>query len=61
MKRSTFFPAKQKFVELLVSAAHVRLLRGGIQDTVADVRERFWALKGHQTVKTIVHSCICHV
>lgn len=58
LKHPRLLLPKHKFTELLVLDTHIRLLHGGIQDTLYEVRERFWIPRGRQTAKEVLHSCL---
>lgn len=58
LKHPYLLPPKHRFTHLLVLDAHNRLLHGGIQDTLTEVRERFWVPRGRQTVKRVLHTCL---
>ena len=50
-------PAEGYFVELLVSDAHWKILHGGVNDTMAFLRERFWVLRLRQVTRKLVNKC----
>ena len=43
---------------LIVMKAHIYCLHGGVQDTLATVRQQVWIPKGRQTVKKLISNCI---
>ncbi|GFY52518.1 hypothetical protein TNIN_58511 [Trichonephila inaurata madagascariensis] len=47
-------PAKHYFVNLIVRDCHEKVFHGGISETLQEIRERFWLIKGRQTVKNIL-------
>lgn len=51
-------PAKHAFVSLLVKRTHDRVRHSGINATLNAVRERFWILRGRETVKRILKHCV---
>ncbi|XP_035205973.1 uncharacterized protein LOC118181004 [Stegodyphus dumicola] len=51
-------PSKHHFVNLLVWDAHSKVFHGGISETLIEIRERYWIIKGRQTVKNILRKCI---
>ena len=51
-------PTKSHFARLLIIRAHIRCLHGGVKDTLAVIRLRYWMPKCRQTVKTIISHCI---
>lgn len=58
LKHPILLPSDHRFTDLLVDATHVRLLHGGVQLTLLDLRERFWILKGRRTVKRVLKACL---
>ncbi|XP_035205270.1 uncharacterized protein LOC118180260 [Stegodyphus dumicola] len=51
-------PSKHHFVNLLVWDAHSKVFHGGNSETFIEIRERYWIIKGRQTVKNILRKCI---
>ena len=51
-------PAKHAFVSLLVKRTDDRDRHSGINATLNAVRERFWILRGRETVKRILKHCV---
>jgi len=45
------------FVKLLIKSTHQRLLHAGVDTVLAEIRERFWIIRGRQQVKKILHLC----
>ncbi|XP_064471808.1 uncharacterized protein LOC135386025 [Ornithodoros turicata] len=56
-KHPIVIPADHPFTALLVFRAHIRLLRAGVQETLAALREEYWVLRGRQAVKRILNGC----
>ncbi len=53
-------PTKHKYSELLVQYCHETVMHSGVRDTLVQMRENYWALKGRQLVKKVVSRCyIC--
>uniref|UniRef100_A0A1A8CSF3 Integrase zinc-binding domain-containing protein n=1 Tax=Nothobranchius kadleci TaxID=1051664 RepID=A0A1A8CSF3_NOTKA len=53
-------PSSHKYSELLVRSCHERVMHSGVRDTLIQVREQYWILRGRQFVKRIVSGCfIC--
>ena len=57
-KSPLLLPAKHTFVSLLVKQAHNLVKHSGITATMTTLRERFWVLRGRETVKKILRHCI---
>lgn len=47
---------------MLIQATNERLFHGGVQDTLTQLRERYWILRRRETVRKVLHSCFacCH-
>ncbi|XP_062419395.1 uncharacterized protein LOC134132166 [Pungitius pungitius] len=53
-------PTNHKYSELLVHSCHEKVMHSGVRDTLIQLREHYWILRGRQLVKRIVSSCyIC--
>ncbi|XP_061141400.1 ninein-like protein isoform X3 [Syngnathus typhle] len=53
-------PTNHKFSELLVISCHERVMHSGIRDTLIQLREHYWILRGRQLVKRLISGCcIC--
>ena len=57
-KSPILLPAKHAFVNLLVKRIHDRVKHSGINATLTAVRERFWILRGRETVRRIFRHCV---
>jgi len=42
---------------LVIDAAHRRTLHGGVQATLANIRQRVWIPRAHQLVRRYIHRC----
>ena len=58
-KNPILLPAKHAFVSLLVKQTHDVVKHAGNKDILTTLRERFWILRGRQTVKKIIRHCVC--
>ncbi|XP_064469857.1 uncharacterized protein LOC135384591 [Ornithodoros turicata] len=54
-----FLPSKHRFSVLVILDTHERLHHAGVQDTLSELRQRYWILKGRQTVRRTLHTCPC--
>ncbi|XP_077560520.1 uncharacterized protein LOC144175312 [Haemaphysalis longicornis] len=50
-------PKEHRYTVLLVNRAHLQLLHAGARDTLVQLRERYWIVRGRQLVKSVVRSC----
>eukprot|EP00794_Sanderia_malayensis_P015458 gene15458-biopygen12863 len=53
-------PKNHKFTDLIVVNSHLKTHHGGVKTTLAEVRTKFWIVKGRQYVKKLLRGCfIC--
>ncbi|XP_070524007.1 uncharacterized protein [Cardiocondyla obscurior] len=45
------------FAKLVIDKCHRMTLHGGVQLTLATIRQRYWILGGRQIVKSFIHKC----
>ncbi|XP_070530058.1 uncharacterized protein [Cardiocondyla obscurior] len=45
------------FAKLIIDKCHRMTLHGGVQLTLATIRQRYWILGGRQIVKSFIHKC----
>lgn len=45
------------YAKLLVRSAHLRVGHAGLRDTLVQLRERYWILRGRQLVKKVLNKC----
>jgi hypothetical protein len=57
-KNPILLPSKHLVIELIVREVHGRIKHNGIRDTLTTIRERFWILRGRETVKGIIKRCV---
>ena len=57
-KTPILLPSKHHGVELIIKDTHNRVLHSGVNTTLTTMRERFWIIRGRQTVKKIVRRCV---
>ncbi|XP_064458878.1 uncharacterized protein LOC135369147 [Ornithodoros turicata] len=57
-KHPILLPPKHRFTELIILDAHQRFLHASVQDTIAEVRSTFWVVRGRQTTRRVLHSCL---
>lgn len=51
-------PAKHAFTNLTIRNIHDLVKHSGIRDTLTNLRERFWILRGRETVKKVIRHCV---
>jgi hypothetical protein len=57
-KHPWIIPANSRFTELLIMREHQNLCHAGVSDTLTQLRERYWILRGRQTVKSCLNKCL---
>ncbi|XP_064464098.1 uncharacterized protein LOC135375287 [Ornithodoros turicata] len=57
VKCPVILPREHHFTKLVVDQGHRRALHGGLQDTLNDIRERWWIPQGRQITKKIIFRC----
>ena len=57
-KNPILLPSRHPFAALIVQEEHKRVHHNGIRETLNCIRERFWILKGRETVKRLLRRCI---
>ena len=57
-KRPILLPPKHPWVTLLIQQVYQNIKHSGTADTLSTIRERYWILKGRQTIKKILKSCV---
>ena len=50
-------PSKHEFVRLIIQQSHCLVKHNGIKDTLTNLRERFWIIRGRESVKKLIRSC----
>lgn len=50
-------PPDDEFTRLIIENEHRRLLHAGIRDTLMQLRERYWIIRGRQMVKKVINRC----
>ena len=55
-------PTSHHVTELIIREAHEKVYHNGVKETLAEVRARYWIVKGRQNVKKIVSRCyLCRI
>lgn len=57
VKHPLILPPSHEFTEMVIRECHQRTLHGGIQDTLTELRQRFWVQRGRQIVKKVIGRC----
>ena len=51
-------PRHHKITSLLILSCHDKVMHNGTKETLAELRSRFWIIKGRQVVKMILRKCV---
>ena len=57
-KNPIFLPSKNYLVKLLIERVHNDLKHDGVRSTLTTIRERFWILRGRESVKRVLNECL---
>ena len=57
-KFSILLPRDSYVTDLIVRNCHQQVLHSGVNDTLNEIRSRFWITRGRQFVKKILHKCV---
>ena len=58
IKPLILLPSHHHFVVLLVSHIHLKIHHSGFKATYAEIKKRFWIVKGRSVVKKIMGKCV---
>ena len=56
-KQPMLLPPNHYFVTLLICHAHDNCKHSGVNDTLVQLREKYWILRGHQATRKVVRAC----
>ena len=57
-KHPILLPRKHPYTSLLVDDAHRRVNHNGVKETLTEVRQRYWIVKGWSLVRPAIHRCV---
>ena len=57
-KEPILLPSKHRFTELVIKQEHKQVHHNGIKSTLNGVREKYWVLRGRETVKRVLRRCV---
>lgn len=59
-KFPVLLPAEHHYTNLVIQGGHEEVMHNGVQETLAQLRSKFWVVKGRQVVKrTLSNRNIC--
>ena len=50
--------SKHHYTDLVVRDCHVKVMHGGLNETLTELRSRYWLIKGRQCIRKVLHNCI---
>ena len=57
-KHPVLLPRDHHFTVLIVTDAHERVAHDRVRETLTEIRQKFWIVKGQSLVKSIIHRCV---
>ena len=57
-QRPIILPKDHIYTTKTIEECHERVLHGGVRETLAELRSRFWVPKGRQCVKKVLNKCV---
>lgn len=58
VKHPIVLPSRHPITKLVINAAHRRLLHAGALETLTELREKYWVVRGRQMVKKVLRKCV---
>ncbi|XP_075535194.1 uncharacterized protein LOC142570735 [Dermacentor variabilis] len=58
VKHPAILPSRHPFTELTISTVHRRLLHAGALETLTELREMYWIVRGRQMAKKVLKKCV---
>ena len=56
-KHPTLIPADHTVTEMIIRKAHQKVFHNGVGETLAQMRAKYWIVRGRQVVKGVVNKC----
>jgi len=57
-KHPVILPHAHHISRLIVESCHLNTGNAGVERVLAEIRRKFWILKGRKLVKSVVYSCV---
>ena len=57
-KHPILLPRNHHFTHLVVLDAHERVMHNGPKETLAELRQKYWIIRGRSLVRYIIHRCV---
>ncbi|KAG5868466.1 hypothetical protein JTB14_035357 [Gonioctena quinquepunctata] len=58
MRHSIIIPKSSPFTHKLIIDKHLKSHHGGVNLTLSRIREKYWIIKGRQSVKSVISKCL---
>ena len=57
-QKPIILPKDHAYTTKTIAECHERVLHGGVRETLAELRSKFWVPKGRQQVKKVISKCV---
>ena len=57
-KEPILLPSRHYYSELVIQDYHLKVFHNGVRDTLNAIRQRYWVLRGRESVKKLVRRCV---
>ena len=51
-------PKHHQLTILVVRSAHRRVMHNGVRETLAEIRTKYWIIRGRKFVRQLIHTCV---
>ena len=57
-KEPILLPSRHYYSDLVIQEFHMKVFHNGVRDTLNAIRQRYWVLRGRESVKKLVRRCV---
>ncbi|GFT22970.1 integrase catalytic domain-containing protein [Nephila pilipes] len=57
-KHPIVLPSNHRLVKMIIYDAHEKVFHSGVSATLTQIREKYWIIKGRQSIKSTLSRCI---
>ena len=57
-KEPIVLPSRHYYSDLVIQEYHTKVFHNGVRDTLNAIRQRYWVLRGRESVKKFVRRCV---
>jgi len=57
-RHPTLLPKHHHLTSLIIRESHERVMHNGIKETLAEVRSKYWIIRGRQIVRQVLRKCV---